>query len=185
MTRRHGWGWLVCSVTVLLGLIGLDGARVGAAVHQAKADRIGLGAGYRPPPFSARDLSSKEHSLDEYQGTVLVLHFWASWCPYCRGEIPKLKELQEHWTSRGVRVLAISTDENPDTLKQFVMKQELPYPIIVDAQSDPSVAEQYGISGIPVTYVIAQDGRIFTRLNGSSDILGTVERALAASPSSS
>ena len=168
-----------------LGVVGVDRAGSSAATRQAKADRVGLGVGYRPPSFSASDLNGQTQSLKEYEGKVLVLHFWASWCPYCRGEISKLRELQERWTSRGVRVLAVSTDQDPEVLKQFVTQQGLPYPIIVDAQTESSVADQYGISGIPVTYVIARDGRIFARLSGTSDIVGTVQHALGTSPSGS
>ena len=146
------------------------------------ADRIGLGKGFRPPPFTATDLAGHEQTLEGYAGQVLVLHFWASWCPYCRKEIPKLQTLQEdRWTSDGVRVIAVSTDHDPSTLKQFIKERGVTYPVIADGEHDLAISEQYGISGIPVTYVIGRDGRIVKRLDGSSDIVGTVEEALKAS----
>lgn len=181
MSRALPW-MLLCSLGMTV--IGSGDGRVGAATHRVPASRIGLGTGYRPPPFSARDLNGKTHTLEEYEDQVLVLHFWASWCPYCRSEIPKLKELQRQWASRDVRVLAVSTDADLDTLKRFVDQEDLPYPVIADLEAESPIADQYGISGIPVTYVIAKDGRIFARLNGSSEIIATVERALQPPPPS-
>ena len=145
-------------------------------------DSVGLGVGYRPPEFSALDLNGQRHSLSDYRGRVVVLHFWASWCPYCRGEIEELVRLHREWASKGVRVLTISTDESVEQLKQFIAKAGLPYPVIADLETDPSVAEQYGIGGIPVTLIVGADGHIAARLEGSSDIIGEVQRVLAASP---
>lgn len=142
------------------------------------ADRVGLGKGFRPPSFSATDLDGTRHTLEEYQNRILVLHFWATWCPYCRKEIPELRELQHQWAAKDVRVLTVSTDEDLGKLKQFVAQQRLPYPVIADAQQDESVSDQYGVSGIPVTYVIGRDGRIAERLNGASEIIDTVRRVL-------
>ncbi len=169
----------LASVMLMAGLIGvLIGSSaehsLDAAAKEQRRDRIGLGEGYRPPPFTATDLAGKPHSLEDQKGRVVVLHFWASWCPYCRTEIPELRELHEQWAAKGVRVVTVSIDENVEQLKQFVAEQGLPYPVI----SDMDLADQYAVSGIPVTYVIAKDGRIVTRLGGAGDIIEAVKRAL-------
>ena len=173
-------GILCCAL--LVAALGVGEVRAGAAERKAPTARIGLGTGYQPPPFSARDLKGTVHAVaDDYKNHILVLHFWASWCPYCRGEIPELKELQLQWASRDVRVVTVSTDEDLEGLKQFVEREGLPYPVIADLQADESIAEQYGVSGIPVTYVIAKDGRLFARINGRGEIIAAVERALQSS----
>lgn len=146
-------------------------------------EAVGLGAGYRPPQFTASDLDGQVHSLASYQGHVLVLHFWASWCPYCRGEIPELTQLYQEWASKGVRVLAVSTDQDVAKLRRFVGTTKLPYPVVADAAVPSSVAKRYGISGVPVTYIVTRNGRIASRLSGSGDILGAVQRALEQAPS--
>ena len=144
-----------------------------------RVNRVGLRVGYRPPPFSATDLQGQPHALKDYEGHVLVLHFWASWCPYCRGEIAKLKHIaQAEWQAQGVRVLAVSVDEDLIRLQRFVERAVLPYPVIVDRKTTPSVVELYAIDGIPVTFVLTRDGHIASRLEGSADIEGAVQRAL-------
>ncbi len=168
MPRRLSWLFLVSALVLTASAPGL-------------ADRIGLGKGFRPPSFTATDLDGTTHTLEEYQGRVLVLHFWASWCPYCRTEIPELRELQQQWTSKDVRVLAVSTDEDLDTLKRFIAQHRLPYPVIADAQQETPISDQYGVSGIPVTYVMGRDGRIAERLNGAGEVIEAVQRVLATS----
>lgn len=147
-------------------------------VPAAARDAIGVGAGYRLPEFSATDLSGAPQSLSRYKGSILVLHFWASWCPYCRQEMPKLTQLATEFAAQGVRVLAISSDEDSEKLTAFVAQHQLPYPVVADLKSAAPVFDQYGISGIPVTFVVAKDGHAAFRLNGSSDIVGAVQALL-------
>jgi peroxiredoxin len=176
-TRLAAFMWAAGALAALLA---------GSAVVQARAARaadeaIGLGPGYRPPPFTASDINGKPHRLSDYEGEVLVLHFWATWCPYCRSEIPELKELQSQWASKGVRVLAVSSDADEAKLRAFVSQQGLTYPVIADAAREASLSEQYAVQGIPVTYIIGRDGRIFTRLSGAGEILDAVQKALQSS----
>lgn len=159
------------------------GLVVTAAEAKGRRAAFGFGVGYRPPEFTASDLNGTRQSLADQKGSVVVLHFWASWCPYCRSEIPELTQLHREWASKGVRVVTISTDEDVAKLKQFVMQSGLPYPIIADAEAEDSVAEQYAITGIPMTYIIDRDGLIVQRLTGASEIIEAVKRALAQPPS--
>jgi len=143
-----------------------------------KREAVGLGVGFRPPPFTVTDLSGAARALADYQGKVLVLHFWASWCPFCRREVPKLKQVRSDWPEEQVAILAVSTDEDLDRLRAFLRQETLPYPVVADAQADFVTSDQYGVSGIPVTYVISPDGHIAAALHGSSDIAGAVREAL-------
>ncbi len=177
IVRMAVWTAIVAAGVVLLAFYGTQ--MVDAAKGDAKADDlIGVGTGYRLPAFKVADRAGQPHELSQYKGQVLVLHFWASWCPYCQKEIPKLTQLTKDFSEKGVRVLAVSSDQDPAALQAFLKEHALPYPIAMNMQGDRSVFEQYGVTGIPVTLVIARDGRIVERLNGSSDIVGTVERAL-------
>ena len=145
-------------------------------------EAVGLTVGDRPPPFAANDLNGQPQALATYQGQVVVLHFWASWCPYCRGEIEELVELHARWASKGVKVLTVGLDEDVAVLKQFVTRAALPYPVVADADAPTSIAAQYGVSGIPVTYVLTREGHIASRLDGSADIRGAVQHALDQPP---
>lgn len=167
---------------VIIGLV-MGAAIAGLAAPQegrAKAafkriGRIGLGVGYQPPGFSGQDLSGATHTLEESQGAVTVLHFWASWCPYCRGEVPELVPLS---AMPGVKVLTVSVDEDLDALKRFIAEKQLSYPVIADKLMDPSLADQYGVSGIPVTFIVSPDGYILERFSGAADITAAVRTAL-------
>ncbi len=176
----RGSPWLVRGLAGF-GLVAMLVSSTGVVHGASKRKAIGLGVGYRPPDFSVRDLSGQPQSLSQYRGKVVVLHFWASWCPYCRQEIPELTTLHQDWAGKGVRVLTISIDQDVAKLKQYLAQSPVPYPVIADLQADPSVADQYGVSGIPVTYVLTRDGLIASRLNGSAEIIQAVEQALAHS----
>ena len=135
----------------------------------------GVGVGHRPPAFSVRDLDGRLHTLESYAGEILVLHFWATWCPYCRGEIPKLRQIHETFRDQGVRIIAVSVDQDLGTLQSFIEEQALPYPVVHEEPSPSSLATRYAVGGIPDTVVIDRDGRIASRLRGSADIVAAVE----------
>ena len=167
------------AVVVLFGSVAVwQAAEVGAKSPEAE----GLSVGQRPPPFAATDLRGQRQSLKQYRGQVVVLHFWATWCPYCRGEIPKLLEVYRHGETQDVTVLAVSVDRDVEQLAAFVTQATLPYIVIPDARSDTSLADLYGVQGIPVTYVLDRDGRIAYRFFGSADLIGAVQRLMAKSP---
>ena len=164
---------LIAAASVAIG--GVIGHGLGAN----SAAAVGLDVGKKPPEFSVTDLQGQTHSLKSYRGQVLVLHFWASWCPYCRQEITELRELQTQWADKNVRVLAISNDEDASKLKAFVQEQNLPYPVVWDREQPQPVSPQYGLQGIPLTYIISPKGRVAARMEGSSEIIEAVKRATA------
>ena len=145
----------------------------------------GFEPGQRPPDFLLQDLAGTPHTLSQYRGHILVLHFWATWCPFCRAEIPKLVEAHQQWAAQGVTVLAISVDRHRDRLVDFVKTAGLPYAVAADIDLPDPLVQRYHVSGLPTTFIIGRDGRIVTRLLGSSDIHGELERALAAPTPSS
>ena len=160
-------------------LLGLGGALLGETAGWAGDDRVGLRLGNQPPTLTATDLQGRTHRLVDYRGRVVVLHFWSSWCPYCRGEIPELIQLHREGGTTGVVVLAVSSDEDIAKVRQFVAQQHLPYAVIADVEADFTLSRRYQIRGIPVTYVMDRAGRIAGKINGSGDITGIVGEALA------
>ncbi len=178
MRRPLAFISIFCVTVMLSSIAGERRVAAKADTGMVKRSAVGVGVGYRPPEFSASDLNGQRQDLQQYQGNVLVLHFWASWCPYCRGEIPKLLKVHGELASKGVKVLTVSTDQDVAKLKQFVAENHLPYPVIADLEADPSVADQYGVSGIPVTLIVTKDGHIAYRLTGTSDIVDSVQHVL-------
>ena len=115
------------------------------------------------PSFSLVDLSGQRVSLADYKGQVVVVNFWASWCPRCRAAIPRLVELQDKYRAQGLRVIGLSVDEGPRAVRQYFQMQHVNYPV---AMADWKVRKNYGgISGVPTSVLIGRDGRVyFTRV---------------------
>jgi thiol-disulfide isomerase/thioredoxin len=117
------------------------------------------------PAISLTDIEGKKLELADYKGKVVVLDFWATWCEPCRVEIPGLVELQDKYARQGFTVLGISMDDGPDPVVSFYKQFRLNYPVAVGT---PRVGELYGgIMGLPTTFVIGRDGRIYAKHVGA------------------
>ncbi|MDI6401936.1 TlpA disulfide reductase family protein [Balneolaceae bacterium ANBcel3] len=114
---------------------------------------------YQAPDFKAQSLDGEVIRLHDFHGQIVVLNFWATWCPPCRKEVPSLIRLQNSFPE-DLQVIGISLDE-PSALQQVVHFQkefDVTYPIVLD---DGDVNELYGpLSVIPTTYIIDKKGNI-------------------------
>lgn len=112
-------------------------------------------------------MNGKEMALSDLRGKVVVLNFWATWCPPCVDETPSLVALQREIAPRGGTILGISVDDNPQAYAQFVQNRGLDFP----TYRDPSkkIAEQYGTYMYPETYIIDRHGRIARKIVGGQD----------------
>lgn len=173
---RHAVRVALLGIVVAIGSVGVW--QVVEARTRRTADEVGLAVGQRPPAFSALDLLGQQQTLKQYRGRVVVLHFWATWCGYCRGEIPKLLEVYDHSAANELTILAVSIDEDAAQLSAFVEQATLPYTIIPDLQADPPISSIYGVRGVPVTYILDRDGRIAFRFYGSADLIDAVQRVM-------
>jgi thiol-disulfide isomerase/thioredoxin len=125
-------------------------------------------AGKTPENF-ALELNGKQTQLTDFRGKVVVLNFWASWCPPCVEETPALNALQKQIEGRGGFVLGVDVDEDPAKYEQFVQD----YHIIFPTWRDPTVqglkwkiANDYGTTVIPETYIIGRNGKIARKIIG-------------------
>ncbi len=102
------------------------------------------------------------HSLKEFQGKPVILHFWASWCRPCRAELPELAA----WRAQHPKVpfAAISLDQNISDARNYLNQQNLPFPVLVGNMNG---AMQLGVRGLPTTIIIGKDGKIKQRLLGA------------------
>lgn len=117
------------------------------------------------PDFSLEQFNGGQVKLSDYAGKVIILDFWATWCPPCRKGIPDFIELQKQYGDKGLTVLGINLDQNPNkVLPGFIKKYGINYPILL---SDGKVDKSYGdITGIPTTFVIDRKGRIYKEYVG-------------------
>ncbi len=123
-------------------------------------DKAPPGPGDKPAPsFTLRDLNGKTVSLSDFKGKVVVLDFWATWCPPCVMEIPHFIELYEQYKDQGFAMVGISLDhQGVSVVKSFVRKYRVNYPILM---ADGRVDRAYGgITYIPTTFVIDAAGNI-------------------------
>lgn len=124
------------------------------------------GKGRQAPDFTLKDLAGKDVRLADYQGKVVLINFWATWCGPCKYEIPMFVDLQQRYGGQGLAFLGISIDDSIDALKPFVAQYKVNYPVLVGLGRE-DVQDAYGpMFGIPVTVFVARDGSICTRYFG-------------------
>lgn len=120
------------------------------------------------PDFTITDLSGKELSLSDFEGKVIFVNFWATWCPPCRAEIPGFVEVYEEYKDQGMQIIGISVDQwSEDKVRDFVKKYEITYPVAMFTR-DFIRAYQPG-RAIPETVIIDKSGQIRHRHIGYMD----------------
>jgi cytochrome c biogenesis protein CcmG/thiol:disulfide interchange protein DsbE len=120
-------------------------------------------AGKSANNFSA-DIAGKSEKLSDFKGKVVVLNFWASWCPPCVNETPSMLRLQQYIASRNGVVLGASIDEDPEAYSRFLKDQSINFPTFRDPSKKISL--EYGTSIIPETYIIDRHGKIARKIIG-------------------
>lgn len=156
---------------------------VGIYLFPSIKNRIAF-AGNKPalnevaPQFTLKDLSGKSVQLSDYKGKVVLVNFWASWCPPCKMEIPGFQKIYTAYKDRGFTIIGIATD---DVSRSFIKEMGMTYPVVM---ADDKVIKDYGnISGIPTSFLIGRDGRIIKKIMGmyfESSLKSDLENALKA-----
>jgi peroxiredoxin len=112
--------------------------------------------------FTLQDTSGKSVSLASQKGRVILLDFWATWCPPCKVEIPWFVEFQSTYGPRGLSVIGVSVDDSAAKLKPFVTQYKMTYPVLLgDGRDDIKGPKAYDAGDVlPKTFVIGRNGRI-------------------------
>jgi peroxiredoxin len=118
--------------------------------------------------FTFKDIHGNPVTLSDYKGKVVLLDFWATWCPPCRKEIPGFIELYNAYKSRGLVVIGVSMDDADDIsdVKHFADQIKMNYPILLGAGREDDLKPAFGELPLPTSFVIARDGRICGRHDG-------------------
>lgn len=118
-------------------------------------------------PFTLTGLDGKPVRLSDHKGKVILLDFWATWCVPCQTEVPRFVAFQNKYGDQGFQVIGISMDDSPDPVRKFYAKYKMNYPV---AMGTTKVADAYGgVLGLPLTYLIARNGRIIRQYDASAD----------------
>jgi peroxiredoxin len=117
-----------------------------------------------PADFTLPLLSGAQQKLSDLKGKVVILNFWATWCPPCRAEMPSMEALYSSGKVADLAILAVDLQEKAADVQSFLTKQGFTFPVAIDASG--SVARRYGASSIPTTYLIDKSGQIVSRFVG-------------------
>ena len=131
----------------------LDDPQFAAATAKLEADD----ARRQNADFTLTDLNGKRWSLKELRGKVVLVNFWATWCPPCRKEMPDLDSLYQRFNNRGFVVLALS-DEDAGKVKPFIAERNISYPVLLDPGD--KVKDLFQVNGIPESFVYDRGGRL-------------------------
>jgi len=119
------------------------------------------------PSFTLKDMDGKTHKLEDYRGQVVVLNFWATWCPPCREEMPSMERAWQQLQKENIAMLAVNVGEDADTIFTFTADYPVSFPLPMDRNS--SVINEWPVRGLPTTFVLDKQGRIVYRVIGGRE----------------
>jgi thiol-disulfide isomerase/thioredoxin len=132
---------------------------------------LALGQSNKAPALALKDLRGRTVRLSDYKGKVVLLNFWATWCPPCRAEMPDFIKMQREYRNRGLQIIGITyPPEHLGEVRRFVKKLGVNYPIALGTKETKTLFDQ--TETLPVTIVIDRQGNVRERIEG---ILLTVE----------
>jgi len=124
---------------------------------EGEVETIPPSIGDTAPDFTSKDVNGNTVRLSDYEGSVVLIEFWATWCPPCRELTPMLNNIYEKYKDKGFVILALTPEENMDTVMFYIKKYNIIYPVLI---TDDKTARWYGVSNIPVTFLISKEGRV-------------------------
>ncbi len=116
------------------------------------------------PPLELKDLNDQRYRLSDYHGHVLLVNFWATWCPPCRKEMPSMQRAWEVLKKEGIQFLAVNVGEDEERVFSFLGEYPVDFPLLLD--QDSRTIERWPVRGLPTTFIIDPQGRIAYRAIG-------------------
>ncbi len=168
--RVPPWAWIAGGAAILALVIASAltwKLRFSVAAQNQQRNPLTLDAPKAPVQaldFTAVNLAGKTVKLTDFRGSVVVLNFWATWCVPCLEEMPALDRLGKAMTGRKFRVLALDLQETPDKVQEFSKTHRFGFDVLLDPAGE--ISSHYGVSRIPVTYILDQRGNIVWRAIG-------------------
>lgn len=175
MTVRQQW-------IVVLAIVGLLGGGLFAATRLLGDELFPVTVGSKAPEFAAAtvDATPVRKTLGDYQGKVILLNVWATWCVPCVVEMPSIQKLHEQFADRGLQVIAVSVDDagGEEKIRNFLVEHRLTFLVLHEPTG--AIQRAYQTTGVPETFVIGADGVIRKKVIGISDWSSEANRALIA-----
>ena len=151
-------------MTFALNIFGVD--KKTEAINELRSSGLQIiKSGTKAPDFNISGFSGKNVKLSEYKGKVVLLNFWASWCPPCKAEMPSIQKLYDTLKSSKFTVMAIDVGEPKENGANYIKNNKFTFPVFFDAKNDAS--SEYSVSSIPATYIIDKNGYLIAGMIGS------------------
>ena len=119
------------------------------------------------PEFSLIDMQGKKHSLAEYQGNIVLVQFWATYCTPCRKEMPTMNNLIKKMDGKAFKIVTINMAESKQAVKKFVNEVPVYFPVLLD--SDGAILSQWKVFAAPANFILDKQGKIIFTLYGGID----------------
>lgn len=133
----------------------------------------------KPLDLKVTDLDGKEIDLAKLKGKVVLINFWATWCPPCIAAIPEEKEVYSKFKDQGFEIIGISLDHSTEELKTFLKKNELPWPNSTEGKGfQGEIPQKFGITAAPTLWLVDRNG-ILRSVNARADLAGEVSKLLS------
>jgi len=154
---------LIVSVAIMAFVLGLSVRGLLSSPQQQSAQAS-------LPEFNLPDLLGNQHSIKEWQGKVLVINFWATWCPPCLKEMPTFEALQNEYSAKGLQVIGIALDD-AEPVKEFLASKKITYPILLGENQGTKLAHDLGniVNTVPFTVIVNHEGQIVKTHMGDLD----------------
>ena len=132
--------------------------------------------GLTRPEFAAPDLNDNNRNIKEWDGKLIMLNFWATWCPPCKKEIPDFIDLQKQYGDQGLQIIGIAIDDK-EPAKDFAETIGMNYPVLVTGGDGVKLAQRYGnVAGVlPYTVIINRTGEISSTIRGELSMIRAKE----------
>jgi peroxiredoxin len=148
--------------------------------EEAKKVQAMLAEGSKFPDFSEKDTAGKPLSIANYKGKVVLLDFWATWCPPCRAELPNVIKTYNAYHSKGFEIIGLSLDKDSAKLASFTKEQNMTWAQYFDGLMwQNKLAGKYGITSIPATFLLDGQGIIIGKDLRGEELDKAVAKALA------
>jgi len=131
----------------------------------ARADILAWPAENRLDEFSLPDFQDNKHKLSDYRGKVVLVNFWASWCPPCIYEMPELTNLKKHFADQPFEIIALNVGEKKYRVRKFVKLINFDLPVLLDTSSE--TFNSWGVKTLPTSFLLDANGQVRYRVRGN------------------
>lgn len=149
--------WLVTVLLIMMTIV--------VATEKGNQTLPELAEPFAAPDFTLKGEDGKTYRLKDYRGKVVILNFWATWCPPCREEMPSMERAWQIIKDKDIIILAVNVGEDADTIFEFTGQYPVTFPLPMDINGE--VIKQYPVRGLPTTYIIDPNGKATHRAVGS------------------